>query len=382
MQIFLVGGAVRDELLGLDVVDRDFVVVGASPQMLLDQGYRQVGKDFPVFLHPQTQEEYALARTERKAGKGYTGFTCYAAEDVTLEEDLQRRDLTINAIAKANDGELVDPYGGVEDLHRRVLRHVSPAFSEDPLRILRVARFAARLHPFGFCIAAETWHLMQQMVADQALTELSRERVWQELSRCLIGPAPHIFCQLLSDLDAWPQLLGDPQHPQALASIDWQLLLDLATKTVEKPNLSSAYALFMLAIQRTNPELSAQQLQQALRVPNECAEAGALLTHIDQLAQAPALEPTDVMAMLKQADPVRRPQRWTDAISACRVVMLSQPAHYAEAMEQLIRAQQAYCAVGADEFIDAGLSGADIGKRLAGKRRQVVGEALGAQPNH
>lgn len=163
MKIYLVGGAVRDQLLNLPVKDRDWVVVGATPKTLLQQGYQQVGKDFPVFLHPDTHEEYALARTERKSGSGYTGFTCYAAPDVTLEDDLQRRDLTINAIAYSAKGEYIDPYHGIDDIHAKLLRHVSDAFSEDPLRVLRVARFAARFAPLGFTIAPETMSLMQEM---------------------------------------------------------------------------------------------------------------------------------------------------------------------------------------------------------------------------
>ena len=180
MKIYLVGGAVRDALIGLPVKDKDWVVVGATPQEMLDAGYQQVGRDFPVFLHPQTREEYALARTERKSGSGYTGFTCYAAADVTLEDDLQRRDLTINAMARDDDGEIIDPYNGRSDLENRLLRHVSPAFSEDPLRVLRVARFAARYAHLGFRIADETMTLMRNMTAAGELEHLTSERVWKK----------------------------------------------------------------------------------------------------------------------------------------------------------------------------------------------------------
>ena len=179
MKIYLVGGAVRDALLGLPIKDKDWVVVGATPQGMLNAGYQQVGRDFPVFLHPQTREEYALARTERKSGSGYTGFTCYAAPDVTLEDDLQRRDLTINAMARDDDGEIIDPYNGLDDLENRLLRHVSPAFSEDPLRVLRVARFAARYAHLGFRIADETMTLMREMNAAGELEHLTPERVWK-----------------------------------------------------------------------------------------------------------------------------------------------------------------------------------------------------------
>jgi len=190
---YLVGGAVRDQLLGLPVKERDWVVVGATPQEMLDQGYQQVGKDFPVFLHPESGEEYALARIERKSGKGYTGFDCDAAPTVTLEEDLKRRDLTINAIAQAEDGSLIDPYGGQQDLENRILRHVSEAFVEDPLRILRLARFAARFKNLGFKIAEETQKLMLKMVRAGEVSDLVAERVWKELDRALGEQDPEVF---------------------------------------------------------------------------------------------------------------------------------------------------------------------------------------------
>jgi tRNA nucleotidyltransferase (CCA-adding enzyme) len=195
MQIFTVGGAVRDELLGLPVQDRDYVVVGGSPEKMLARGFRPVGKDFPVFLHPKTHEEYALARTERKAGHGYTGFSFHAAPDVRLEDDLARRDLTINAIARADDGTLTDPFGGVADLEARVLRHVGPAFIEDPVRILRVARFAARFT--GFTVAPETLDLMRQMVTSGEVDHLVAERVWQEFAKGLMEAKPSRMIHVL-----------------------------------------------------------------------------------------------------------------------------------------------------------------------------------------
>ena len=193
MQVYLVGGAVRDSLLKRPVTEKDYVVVGATPEEMLRQGFTQVGKDFPVFLHPKTQEEYALARTERKSGKGYTGFECNASSDVTLEEDLLRRDLTVNAIAQDNLGNLIDPYGGKRDLDNRLLRHVSGAFSEDPLRVFRVARFATRYDYLGFTIASETMVLMQSMAKSGELSTLSAERVWQETKRSLLEKTPYVF---------------------------------------------------------------------------------------------------------------------------------------------------------------------------------------------
>ena len=195
MQVFLVGGAVRDQLLQLEIKDRDYVVINSTPEALLQLGYQQVGKDFPVFLHPKTGEEYALARTERKQGSGYTGFTCYAGKDVTLEEDLIRRDLTINAIALSEQNELIDPYNGLADIKNKKLRHISPAFSEDPLRVLRVARFAARFHHLGFSIAPETHTLMSTLSKQGELSHLTAERVWQETAKALMTDSPQIYFQ-------------------------------------------------------------------------------------------------------------------------------------------------------------------------------------------
>lgn len=239
MKIYLVGGAVRDALLGLPVKDRDWVVVGSTPQEMLDAGYQQVGRDFPVFLHPQTHEEYALARTERKSGSGYTGFTCYAAPDVTLEDDLKRRDLTINALAQDDNGEIIDPYNGLGDLQNRLLRHVSPAFGEDPLRVLRVARFAARYAHLGFRIADETLALMREMTHAGELEHLTPERVWKETESALTTRNPQVFFQVLRDCGAlrvlFPEidaLFGVPAparwHPEIDTGIHTLMTLSMA----------------------------------------------------------------------------------------------------------------------------------------------------------
>lgn len=231
MDVYLVGGAVRDALLGRPVKERDWVVVGSTPEEMRRLGYRQVGRDFPVFLHPETAEEYALARTERKSGPGHTGFVCHAGPDVTLEDDLRRRDLTVNAIAQDAEGRLVDPFGGQKDLERRVLRHVSPAFVEDPLRVFRVARFAARLP--GFSVAPETLALMTRMAGAGALDELSPERVWQELLKALQSPAPARFFEVLAEagaLEPWLSELADGWHvppgletpEQRFAALAWR----------------------------------------------------------------------------------------------------------------------------------------------------------------
>jgi tRNA nucleotidyltransferase (CCA-adding enzyme) len=227
VKAYLVGGAVRDGLLGLPVRERDWVVVGATPQEMLDAGYAQVGRDFPVFLHPHTKEEYALARTERKSGRGYTGFVVHADPEVTLEEDLRRRDLTVNAIARDENGDLVDPYGGCRDLDNRILRHVSDAFVEDPLRVLRVARFAARFAHLGFTVAEETIALMRAIVSQGELAYLPAERIWVETERALGERAPQVFVRVLRDCGALAALLpevdalfGVPQKPEYHPEID------------------------------------------------------------------------------------------------------------------------------------------------------------------
>ena len=210
LQTYLVGGAVRDKLLNRKVVEQDFLVVGSTPEQMLSLGFTQVGKDFPVFLHPKTKEEYALARTEKKQGKGYTGFVCYAAPDVTIEQDLLRRDLTVNAMAMDSNGDIIDPYNGQADLDSKLLRHVSPAFSEDPLRVLRVARFAARYHQYGFSVAKETLALMSEIAESDELSNLSAERIWKEFDRALAEPNPEVFIQVLRSCGSlkklWPEL--------------------------------------------------------------------------------------------------------------------------------------------------------------------------------
>lgn len=248
MQTFLVGGAVRDELLGIPIKDKDWVVVGASPDDLKRQGYTQVGDDFPVFLHPKSKQEYALARTERKSGHGYTGFQVAFDPSVTLEEDLLRRDLTVNAIAKSDDGHFVDPYGGLDDIKNKILRHVSPAFSEDPLRVLRVARFAARLKPLGFTIADETMELMTGMANSGELSHLVPERVWQEMSRALQAEVPSEFFNVLRRSHAlkvvFPELdrlFGVPQtmrwHPEVDTGIHTLKALDVCRLLTDKIDL-------------------------------------------------------------------------------------------------------------------------------------------------
>ena len=246
MKIHLVGGAIRDKLLGLSVKDRDWVVTGATEADMIARGYLQVGKGFPVFLHSDSKEEYALARTEQKTAPGHTGFEVHASPVVTLEQDLQRRDLTINAIAQCGDGELIDPYGGKADLQNRVLRHVSPAFREDPLRVLRIARFAARFAPLGFSVAEETMKIMKAMVSSGELKHLVEERVWQEIERAMATPAPAEFIRTLRECEALrvilpevDRLFGVPQpekyHPEIDTGLHILLSMEQASKLSDDP---------------------------------------------------------------------------------------------------------------------------------------------------
>lgn len=343
MKVYLVGGAVRDELLGLAVDERDWVVVGATPQALLDQGYKAVGKDFPVFLHPQTGEEYALARTERKTGRGYYGFEAYFAPDVTLEDDLRRRDLTVNAIAKdLATGELIDPFGGVRDLGARVLRHVSSAFNEDPLRVLRVARFAARFASMGFSVAPETLALMREMSQTDELTALVPERVWQETLRALSSAAPWVYFQVLRDVGAlnvvFPELdrlFGVPQpeqwHPEIDTGVHTFMVLQQACALSTDPRVRFAALTHDLGKGTTpaaewprhigHEERSVKLIDalcERLRVPKEFRELARLVARYHGIAhRAEQLRASTLVDALDKLDVYRRPERFEQFLLAC-----------------------------------------------------------------
>ena len=307
MKVYQVGGAVRDELLGLPVKDRDHVVVGATPEELERLGYRPVGKDFPVFLHPRTHAEYALARTERKTGRGYKGFTVYTAPDVTLEDDLARRDLTINAIAKDEaTGALIDPFNGAADLKAGVLRHVSPAFAEDPVRILRVARFAAR---FGFRIAPETLELMRKMVADGEADALVPERVWQEFAKGLLEPAPRRMFDALQACGALERVLPEWRRldgARALAALDRAAALGYP--------LPVRFA----ALFAGGPVAAADEASTRLRAPTECRELAVLAARwAERVRGARRLDPEGLVELLERADAFRRAERFGWLIDAC-----------------------------------------------------------------
>lgn len=339
MQIYEVGGAVRDELLGLPVKDRDWVVVGATPELLRSQGYKPVGKDFPVFLHPQTHEEYALARTERKVAKGYAGFDFHTAPDVTLEDDLARRDLTINAIARSADGTLFDPYNGVADLKAGILRHVSAAFSEDPVRILRIARFAAR---YDFEIAPETFALMQAMVTNGEVDALVAERVWQEFAKGLMEKKPSRMLRVLRDCGALERLVpeinrlfGVPQPPQYHPEVDTgeHVLLVLDYAAAQGFDLATRWAALLHDVGKalTDPELwpahhgheglgvaDVINLCDRLRVPSDCRDLARLVTEHHGIAhKALELRPETVLKLLQACDGFRKPERFYSFLNAC-----------------------------------------------------------------
>jgi tRNA nucleotidyltransferase (CCA-adding enzyme) len=306
MQVYLVGGAVRDELLGLPAPERDWVVVGATPEELQRAGYRPVGREFPVFLHPDTREEYALARLERKTGPGYRGFETRFSPDVTLEQDLQRRDLTINAMARASDGTLIDPYGGQRDLAQRLLRHVSAAFVEDPVRVLRVARFAARLATHGFSVAPETRELMRQMVANGEINALVPERVWREMARALLEANAAVFFDTLQDCGALALLLPE---------LAWDAPAHVALQRAVA--LSPEGSVRFAALLADTPAAAITTLCERLRVPNDYRELALLGARLQQRsAQADRLDAPGTLEFLEVADALRRPERFQLLLSA------------------------------------------------------------------
>jgi tRNA nucleotidyltransferase (CCA-adding enzyme) len=315
MRAYVVGGAVRDELLGLPVVDRDWVVVGATPEEMAALGYRPVGRDFPVFLHPETHEEYALARTERKSGRGYKGFTVYSAPDVTLEDDLARRDLTINAMARSPDGRLVDPFGGEKDLREGVLRHVGEAFAEDPVRILRVARFAAR---FRFRVAQQTMDLMRKMVSDGEADFLVAERVWQEFARGLLEPYPQMLFAALEECGALARLAPELHAMIAGDSRD-AVLAALGRAAIEAAPLPVRFATLAWFAGK-ECEAAVTALGKRLRAPMEERELALLACRCREAIEgAGHADAAELLALLKRADAFRRKERFEELLLAARL---------------------------------------------------------------
>lgn len=392
MKTFVVGGAVRDRLLGLPVQDRDHVVIGATPEQMLAKGFRPVGKDFPVFLHPRTSEEYALARTERKTAPGYKGFLFHAAPDVTLEEDLVRRDLTINAIAQTEDGTLIDPFGGQRDLAARVFRHVSDAFAEDPVRILRLARFAARF--VDFTVAPETGALMQSMVAAGEVDALVPERVWQELSRGLMEQQPSRMFEVLRQCGALARLLPELDSlwrmPQAQAthhahgSIGMHAMraLDIAAR-LGRP-LPVRFAVLMLDLGRValTPADSARDHADAarsvaladgichrLKIPNDCRDLALMSAREqDTVAHAPDLRANTMVRLLERCDAFRKPQRFIDMLHVVECAQRARPGGEKQAFPGKVRLETALHAA---RGVDAGAVAGSIRERHPDQPAQI-----------
>jgi len=410
MQIYMVGGAVRDALLGLPVQDRDWVVVGATPEALVAQGYVPVGKDFPVFLHPASREEYALARTERKTAQGYRGFAVHAAPDVTLEEDLARRDLTINAIAQGADGALTDPYGGQRDITACVLRHVTEAFAEDPVRILRVARFAARFPDFS--IAPETLALMQRMVMDGEVDALVPERVWQELARGLMAQQPSRMFEVLRACGALTKLLpevarlwGVPQraeyHPEVDTGVHLMMVLDVAAQ-MNAP-LAVRFACLGHDLGKgTTPqaewprhigheERSARLLKALclrLRVPNDCSElADVVAREHGNIHRSGEFGAAALVRLLERCDAFRKPERFADILLACecdargRLGLNEQPYPQRQRLLGALSAAQSVLTAEVAAAAEAqGLSGAAIGQAVQAARTEALSAWLSNGP--
>lgn len=361
MRIYKVGGAVRDRLLGRPVTDVDWVVVGASVAQMQTLGYKPVGADFPVFLHPQSGEEYALARTERKSGRGYGGFTFHASPEVTLEQDLARRDLTINAMAEDDDGQVIDPYGGQQDLDQRLLRHVAPAFAEDPLRVLRVARFAARYAQLGFTVAEPTLALMRQLAESGELRELTPERSWKEIARALMEQSPEVFIQTLADCGALDELMpGVPWSAQRAAALRRAAQAELS--------LPERWACLLHGMGD-----GARGLSEAFKVPRDCQELAVLLErYAEPAARAEALEPTAMLDLLQHFDIFRRPQRFEAFLQVLGVLHEGGFSH----REWLIEAMQCVRKVQAQPLIAQGLAGQALGEALKQARLEALRSRL------
>jgi tRNA nucleotidyltransferase (CCA-adding enzyme) len=391
MQVYLVGGAVRDRLLGLPVRERDWVVVGAQPEELQSAGYTPVGREFPVFLHPQTHEEYALARLERKVAPGYRGFTTLFSPQVTLEEDLKRRDLTINAMAQSEAGEIIDPYGGQADLAARLLRHVSEAFTEDPVRILRVARFAARYANLGFRVADETLELMRRMTAAGEVNALVPERVWQETERALAEARPDVFFETLRACAAlavmFPEidaLYGVPQPPRWHPEIDTGVHVMLAVRYAAQVGASGAVRFAALTHDlgkaRTprehwpshhgHEELSVpliEALCDRLRVPNGHRELAILTARYHTLVhRAGELKPATLLTLLENCDAFRRPERFAEVLLACEADARGRTGREAEPYPQA-------------EYLKATLAAGAAARLPEEQRRGLSGPAIGEE---
>ncbi len=400
MKTYLVGGAVRDELLGYPHKEKDWVVVGATPAQMIASGFQQVGKDFPVFLHPDTKEEYALARTERKTAPGYKGFVVHADADVTLKQDLERRDLTINALAKDETGAVIDPFNGLDDLNDRVLRHVSAAFSEDPVRILRVARFAARYDHLGFSVAAETLQLMKNMVANGEVDALVPERVWQEMAKALGERSPWRFIEILRDCNAlehiFPELdclFGVPQpaehHPEIDSGIHTLMVLQQACKLSEDTQVRFAALVHDLGKGVTprsqwphHVEHEARGAEivldvcKRLRIPNEYRDLAERTARFHlHYHRALELKPKTVVRTLEQLDAFRKPLRFEKFLLACEADARGRPGYQNKAFPQgayLRKAIEAAKSVDLQPLLLQGHKGEELAEKIRQERVRLV----------
>lgn len=403
MKTYLVGGAVRDGFLGLPVRERDWVVVGGTREEMLAQGYTQVGQDFPVFLHPETHEEYALARTERKTAPGYHGFAIHASPEVTLEEDLQRRDLTINAMARDTDGTLIDPWGGRADLDAQRLRHISPAFAEDPVRILRVGRFLARFAPLGFTVAPETMDLMREMVEAGEADALVPERVWQEFVRALAEPTPSVFIRMLRDCGALARVMPEidalfsvPQpphhHPEIDTGVHTLMVLDQAARLTPDPIVRFAALVHDLGkgatpcdewpSHRGHEERGVRLVEglcERLRAPRAFRDPAVLVTRFHLHAhRAAELRPDTTLRLFESLDAFRRPERLEIFLTACEADLRGRTGHEDDPYPQgdrLRRAHAAATAVDIRALAAAGLAGTALGEAIHRARITAIAEA-------
>jgi tRNA nucleotidyltransferase (CCA-adding enzyme) len=396
VQTYLVGGAVRDKLLNYPVKDKDWVVVGATPQQLLDDGFKQVGKDFPVFLHPETSEEYALARTERKSGKGYYGFEVHAAPDVTLEQDLERRDLTINAIAMDQQQQLVDPFNGQQDIKDRVLRHVSPAYAEDPLRVLRTARFAARFHHLGFSIAPETLQLMSKLAASGELKNLTAERVWQETEKALSERSPQVYFEVLRECggltDWFPEIeclwgIPNPEqwHPEIDTGIHTMMVLQQSC-LLSKDTVTRYAALChdlgkgvtpkeMWPSHRGHEKLGVpiiDKLSKRLKVPVKYNQLAKIVSEFHlHLHRVEDLTPKTIVKVLERTDSFKKQDRFEQFLLACEADFRGRTGFETKSYPQadIMRKAQAVCeTISVKEIIAEGYHGKQVGEEIHRQR--------------
>ncbi len=402
MKLYLVGGAVRDKLLGYPFTEKDWVVVGATPEEMIEQGFRQVGSDFPVFLHPKTKEEHALARTERKSGSGYKGFQCFTDTSVTLEEDLSRRDLTINAIAEDNEGNLIDPYGGQQDIANKILRHVSDAFVEDPLRVLRVARFAARYQHLGFTIAPETLALMTAITDSGELQHLTPERVWVETDKALRERSPRTYIEVLRQCGALKMLLPEVDqlfgvaqradyHPEIDTGIHVLMALDQAAALDD--DSATRFAVLVhdlgkgITPKNVLPKHSGHEergvrlvnvLCDRLKVPNRHRELAISVTRYHLLChKAPHLRPATILKLLKGIGALRQPKKLAQFIRCCEADARGRLGFEDIPYDSGVWLKQAFLAIQSidnREFIQQGLTGEKLGAAIDRRRQEIIAE--------